>query len=53
VPFKSQAQKLKIAQLEKEGKVKKGTFEEWNKATPPGRLPKRIGPMKAPKGGRR
>ena len=33
MPFKSKAQMEKIAMLEKEGKVKKGTYEEFKKAT--------------------
>ena len=54
MPFKSEAQKGKIAELEKEGKVKPGTFKQWAKDTPKGKLPARIGPQtKAPKGGRR
>lgn len=57
MPFKSEAQRRKIAELEEQGKVKPGTFKEWNNATPRGKLPERIGPIrtppKSPKGGRR
>ena len=52
MPFKSEAQRAKIAELERQGKVKPGTFNQWNKETPKGKLPARITP-KAPKGGRR
>lgn len=34
VPFKSKAQVGKMAILEKEGKVKKGTVKEWASETP-------------------
>jgi len=43
MPFKSQAQRRKIAQLEREGKVKKGTTAAWEKETPAGKLPERVG----------
>jgi hypothetical protein len=48
MPFKSEAQRRKIAELEQEGKVPRGTFHEWSKATGKKILPERIGP-KAPK----
>lgn len=41
--FKSKAQVAKIAQLEKEGKVKPGTTKEWAAETPDiGRLPGKV-----------
>lgn len=47
MPFKSKAQVAKMAELEKEGKVKKGTVKEWMKETHnPKKLPERIGPEK-------
>ncbi len=54
MPFKSEAQRRKMAELEKEGKVKKGTFDTWNSETPRGKLPERVRPQqKTPRGGRR
>ncbi len=44
MPFKSQAQRRKIYQLEKEGKIPKGTAAKWEEETPAGKkLPERIG----------
>lgn len=40
--FKSQAQKAKIAALESEGKVPRGTFNEWDSKTPNKPLPKYV-----------
>lgn len=43
MPFKSKAQVKKMAVLEKEGKVKKGTVHEWAKETPNmKKLPKKV-----------
>jgi hypothetical protein len=39
VPFKSQAQRRKFAQLLVEGKISPDTFEEWNRETGSKRLP--------------
>jgi len=39
VPFKSQAQRRKFAQLLVEGKISPDTFEEWNRETGSERLP--------------
>jgi hypothetical protein len=39
MPFKSQAQRRKFAQLLVEGKVSPETFEEWNRETGSKRLP--------------
>jgi CRISPR/Cas system-associated endonuclease Cas1 len=42
VPFKSQAQRRKFAQLLVEGKISNETFEEWNRETGSKRLPERV-----------
>jgi hypothetical protein len=42
VPFKSQAQRRKFAELLVEGKISPETFEEWNRETGSKRLPKRV-----------
>lgn len=43
MPFKSQSQRAKFAELVEQGKMSKETFDEWNKETPE-KLPDRIGP---------
>ena len=43
MPFKSQAQRRKFAQLLVEGKISNQTFEEWNRETGAARLPERVG----------
>lgn len=43
MPFKSQAQRRKFAQLLVEGKISPDTFEEWNRETGGQRLPERVG----------
>jgi hypothetical protein len=43
MPFKSQAQRRKFAQLLVEGKISNDTFEEWNRETGGKRLPERVG----------
>ena len=43
MPFKSQAQRRKFAQLLVEGKISDQTFEEWNRETGRKKLPERIG----------
>jgi hypothetical protein len=43
MPFKSQAQRRKFAQLLVEGKISNETFEEWNRETGRQRLPERVG----------
>lgn len=49
MPFKSKKQAAKIAQLENEGKLKRGTFAKWKAETPSmGKLPERA-PGKASK----
>jgi hypothetical protein len=42
VPFKSQAQRRKFAQLLVEGKISNETFEEWNRETGAKKLPERV-----------
>jgi hypothetical protein len=42
MPFKSQAQRRKFAQLLVEGKIWNETFEEWNRETGSKRLPERV-----------
>ena len=44
MPFKSEAQRRKFAELVKEGKITKEKFSEWNSETPkkiPERAPKK------------
>ena len=42
MPFKSQAQRRKFAQLLVEGKISNETLEEWNRETGRKRLPERV-----------
>jgi len=49
MPFKSQAQRRKFAQLLVEGKISNQTFEEWNRETGGARLPERVKPKVRPK----
>ena len=42
MPFKSQAQRRKFAQLLVEGKISGDTFEEWNRETGSRKLPERV-----------
>jgi len=42
MPFKSQAQRRKFAQLLVEGKISNATFEEWNRETGRKKLPERV-----------
>ena len=44
MPFKSQAQRRKFAQLLVEGKISNETFEEWNRETGGKKLPERARP---------
>jgi len=46
MPFKSQAQRRKFAQLLVQGKISPDTFEEWNRETGSKRLPERVGAKK-------
>ncbi len=42
MPFKSQAQKIKFAQLVKEGKMSQATFDKWEAETKDSTLPKKA-----------
>jgi hypothetical protein len=42
VPFKSQAQRRKFAELLVAGKISPQTFEEWNRETGKKKLPERV-----------
>ena len=42
MPFKSQAQRRKFAQLLVAGKISPQTFEEWNRETGSKKLPERV-----------
>jgi hypothetical protein len=46
MPFKSQAQRRKFAQLLVEGKISPQTFEEWNRETGAKKLPERVAKRK-------
>jgi hypothetical protein len=46
MPFKSQAQRRKFAQLLVEGKISNETFEEWNRETGTTHLPERVRPAR-------
>jgi hypothetical protein len=49
MPFKSQAQRRKFAQLLVEGKISNQTFEEWNRETGGAKLPERVKPKAKPR----
>jgi hypothetical protein len=42
MPFKSQAQRRKFAELLVEGKISPETFEEWNRETGGRKLPEHV-----------
>jgi len=44
MPFKSQAQRRKFAELLLKGKISNQTFEEWNRETGSAKLPERVKP---------
>lgn len=44
MPFKSQAQRRKFAELLVQGKISNETFEEWNRETGGAKLPERVKP---------
>lgn len=46
MPFKSQAQRRKFAQLLVEGKISPDTYEEWNRETGGAKLPERARPKR-------
>ena len=49
MPFKSQAQRRKFAELLVKGKISNETFEEWNRETGGAKLPERVKPGPKPK----
>ena len=49
MPFKSQAQRRKFAELLVEGKISNKTFEEWNRETGGKKLPERVKSKSRPK----
>ena len=49
MPFKSQAQRRKFAQLLVEGKISNETFEEWNRETGNAKLPDHVKPKAKPR----
>jgi hypothetical protein len=49
MPFKSQAQRRKFAELLVKGKISNETFEEWNRETGGAKLPERVKPKAKPK----
>jgi len=44
MPFRSQAQRRKFAELLVAGKISAQTFEEWNRETGTKKLPERVKP---------
>jgi len=42
MPFKSQAQRRKFAELLVKGEISRDTFEEWNRETGGKKLPERV-----------
>ena len=44
MPFKSQAQRRKFAELLVKGEITNETFEEWNRETGAAKLPERVKP---------
>ena len=55
MPFKSQAQRRKFAELLVKGEISNETFEEWNRETGSKKLPERVKrkPAKSRKGRKR
>jgi hypothetical protein len=49
MPFKSQAQRRKFAELLVQGKISNKTFEEWNRETGGKKLPERVKKKRAKK----
>jgi hypothetical protein len=48
MPFKSQAQRRKFAELLVKGKISNETYEEWNRETGAAKLPERVKPKAKP-----
>jgi hypothetical protein len=49
MPFKSQAQRRKFAELLVKGEISPETFEEWNRETGGAKLPERVKAKAKPK----
>ena len=49
MPFKSQAQRRKFAELLVKGEISPETFEEWNRETGGAKLPERVKPKRIAK----
>jgi hypothetical protein len=49
MPFKSQAQRRKFAELLVKGEISPETFEEWNRETGSAKLPERVAKKKKKK----
>ena len=49
MPFKSQAQRRKFAEMVKTGEISQSTFDEWNKSTGKKKLPERVSSAKVGK----
>jgi hypothetical protein len=49
MPFKSQAQRRKFAELLVKGEISKETYEEWNRSTGSKELPERLKSKAKPK----
>jgi hypothetical protein len=52
MPFKSQAQRRKFAELLVKGEISNETFEEWNRETGSRKLPERVKKKRATPRGR-
>jgi hypothetical protein len=48
MPFKSQAQRRKFAELLVKGEISNETYEEWNRSTGRKKLPERVRPKSRP-----
>jgi hypothetical protein len=46
MPFKSQAQRRKFAELLVKGEISPETYEEWNRETGSAKLPERVKPKR-------
>ena len=51
MPFKSQAQRRKFAELLVKGEISPETFEEWSRETGSAKLPERVTPKNPRKSG--
>ena len=53
MPFKSQAQRRKFAEMLVKGEISPETFEEWNRETGSAKLPERVHPKGRTRAGAR